>query len=248
LEIYILVLLFFTGLFAGVLNAVAGGATFFTFPALMLAGLSPLSANATNFIATAPGNIAALPAFWDELKIIGKKIFAPLIISAIGGLLGAVVLFSLGANIFKNLVPYLMGFATILFLAAPRLRKIVINTNLKSKIVPLVLLLSFAVYGGYFGAGLGQIALAVLILIGFENLHKANAMKNAVIASISLPASIIYIYSGEVFWPYALVMAVGAAIGGFTGGKISKSIPQIYLRFFIIGLGTLLTIYYFIII
>jgi len=248
LEIYILVLLFFTGLFAGVLNAVAGGATFFTFPALMLAGLSPLSANATNFIATAPGNIAALPAFWDELKIIGKKIFAPLIISAIGGLLGAVVLFSLGANIFKNLVPYLMGFATILFLAAPRLRKIVLNTNLKSKIVPLVLLLSFAVYGGYFGAGLGQIALAVLILIGFENLHKANAMKNAVIASISLPASIIYIYSGEVFWPYALVMAVGAAIGGFTGGKISKSIPQVYLRFFIIGLGTLLTIYYFIII
>ena len=248
MEIYILVLLFFTGLFAGVLNAVAGGATFFTFPALMLAGLSPLSANATHFIATAPGNIAALPAFWDELKIIGKKIFAPLIISAIGGLLGAVVLFSLGANIFKNLVPYLMGFATILFLAAPRLRKIVLNTNLKSKIVPLVLLLSFAVYGGYFGAGLGQIALAVLILIGFENLHKANAMKNAVIASISLPASIIYIYSGEVFWPYALVMAVGAAIGGFTGGKISKSIPQIYLRFFIIGLGTLLTIYYFIII
>ena len=248
MEIYILVLLFVTGLFAGVLNAVAGGATFFTFPALMLAGLSPLSANATNFIATAPGNIAALPAFWDELKIIGKKIFAPLIISAIGGLLGAVVLFSLGANIFKNLVPYLMGFATILFLAAPRLRKLVLNTNLKSKIVPLVLLLSFAVYGGYFGAGLGQIALAVLILIGFENLHKANAMKNAVIASISLPASIIYIYSGEVFWPYALVMAVGAAIGGFTGGKISKSIPQIYLRFFIIGLGTLLTIYYFIII
>jgi len=248
LEIYILVLLFFTGLFAGVLNAVAGGATFFTFPALMLAGLSPLSANATNFIATAPGNIAALPAFWDELKIIGKKIFAPLIISAIGGLLGAVVLFSLGANIFKNLVPYLMGFATILFLAAPRLRKLVLNTNLKSKIVPLVLLLSFAVYGGYFGAGLGQIALAVLILIGFENLHNANAMKNAVIASISLPASIIYIYSGEVFWPYALVMSVGAAIGGFTGGKISKSIPQIYLRVFIIVLGTLLTIYYFIII
>ena len=242
MEIYILVLLFFTGLFAGVLNAVAGGATFFTFPALMLAGLSPLSANATNFIATAPGNIAALPAFWDELKIIGKKIFAPLIISAIGGLLGAVVLFSLGANIFKNLVPYLMGFATILFLAAPRLRKLVLKTNLKSKIVPLVLLLSFAVYGGYFGAGLGQIALAVLILIGFENLHKANAMKNAVIASISLPASIIYIYSGEVFWPYALV------IGGFTGGKISKSIPQIYLRVFIIVLGTLLTIYYFIII
>jgi uncharacterized protein len=246
LEIYILVLLFFTGLFAGVLNAVAGGATFFTFPALMLAGLSPLSANATNFIATAPGNIAALPAFWDELKIIGKKIFAPLIISAIGGLLGAVVLFSLGANIFKNLVPYLMGFATILFLAAPRLRKLVLKTNLKSKIVPLVLLLSFAVYGGYFGAGLGQIALAVLILIGFENLHKANAMKNAVIASISLPASIIYIYSGEVFWPYALVMSIGAAIGGFTGGKISKSIPQNYLRVFIIVLGTLLTVYYFI--
>jgi hypothetical protein len=247
LEIYILLLLFFAGLFAGILNAVAGGATFFTFPALMLAGLSPLSANATNFIATAPGNIAALPAFWNELKLIGKKIFAPLIISAIGGLIGAFILFSLGANIFKNLVPYLMGFATILFISAPKLRRLVIKTNFQSKMVPLVLLLSFAIYGGYFGAGLGQIALAVLILIGFENLHTANAMKNAVIASISLPASVIYIYSGEVFWPYALIMCIGSAIGGFAGGKISKSIPQVYLRVFIIFFGTILTIYYFMI-
>ena len=247
MEIYILVLLFLAGLFAGILNAVAGGATFFTFPALMLAGLSPLSANATNFIATAPGNIAALPAFWDELKLIGKKIFAPLIISAVGGLLGAIILFSLGANIFKNLVPYLMGFATILFITAPKLRKLVIKTTLKLKMAPFVLLLSFAIYGGYFGAGLGQIALAVLILIGFENLRTANAMKNAVISSISLPASIIYIYSGEVFWPYALIMCIGAAIGGFTGGKISKLIPQIYLRIFIIFFGTILTIYYFVI-
>jgi len=245
LEIHILIVLFITGLLAGVLNAIAGGTTFFTFPALMWAGLSPLSANATNFIATAPGNIAALPAFLTELRIIGKRIIVPVILSMIGGVVGAFILFSLGANIFENLVPYLMGFATILFVAAPHLRKLVLRSSIRTGVIPAILLLIFAIYGGYFGAGLGQIALAVLILIGFENLHTANAMKNAVISAISIPASIIYIVSGEVFWPYAAVMCVGTTIGGFTGGKFSKWVSPFYLRVFIIVLGALLTIYYF---
>ena len=245
LEILFLISLFIIGFFAGILNAVAGGATFLTFPALMLAGLSPVSANATNFIATAPGNIAALPAFKNELRTIGKSIYGAILICSFGSILGAVILFSLGADIFKSLIPYLMGFATLLFIIAPKLRKKFVGLSLSSQKLPIILLFAFSIYGGYFGAGLGQIALAVLLLIGFEDLRTANAMKNAVIASISLPASIIYIMSGEVFWPYAIVMFLGSAGGGYAGGRLAISLPQDCIRKIVIIFGALLTLYYF---
>ncbi len=244
MEILFFLVLFITGFLAGILNAVAGGATFLTFPALMLAGLSPVSANATNFIATAPGNIAALPAFKNELRMIGKEIYGPILICSFGSIFGAIILFSLGADIFKSLIPYLMGFATLLFIFAPKLRKKLVGLSLKSQKLPIILLFAFSIYGGYFGAGLGQIALAVLILIGFEDLRTANAMKNAVIASISFPASIIYIMSGEVFWPYAVVMFLGSAGGGYAGGRLAISLPQNNIRKIVIIFGALLTIYY----
>lgn len=246
MEILFLIVLFVTGFFAGILNAIAGGATFLTFPALMLAGLPPVSANATNFIATAPGNIAALPAFKNELRTIGKRIYRPTLICAFGSIFGAIILFSLGADIFKSLIPYLMGFATFLFIFAPRIRQKIVGLSLSSQKLPIILLFAFSIYGGYFGAGLGQIALAVLILIGFEDLRTANAMKNAVIASISLPASIIYIMSGEVFWPYAAVMFLGSAGGGYVGGRLAIALPQNYIRKIVIVFGALLTGYYFV--
>ena len=245
MDILLLTLLLVIGFFAGVLNAIAGGATFLTFPALMLAGLSPVSANATNFIATAPGNIAALPAFKNELKAVGRRIYLPIVVCVLGSIFGAIILFSLGAEIFKNLVPYLMGFATLLFIAAPKIRKKILKSSPNSQNLSIIFLFVFAIYGGYFGAGLGQIALAILILIGFENLRTANAMKNAVIASISIPASIIYIMSGEVFWPYATVMFLGSAGGGFIGGKLAILLPQNYIKNIVIIFGAFLTIYYF---
>ena len=125
LGIGITLLLFGTGVLAGALNAVAGGATFFTFPALILAGLPPLVANATNFVALVPSNIAALPAFRTELKSLGRKLIAPLNVGATGGLIGALALINLGGDLFASAVPYLMGFATILFAAAPTIRRAV---------------------------------------------------------------------------------------------------------------------------
>ena len=248
LGIWITLLLFGAGVAAGVLNAVAGGATFFTFPALILSGLSPLMANATNFIALVPSNFAALPAFRTELKALGRELVAPIATGALGGLIGALALVYLGGDLFASAVPYLMGFATILFAAAPYIRRAVERqSNSPSKrgsICPLLLLFVFSAYGGYFGAGLGQIILAALVLSGYDDFHVTNALKNGVIAAISLLAVAVYGFSGAVSLPHAVIMMIGATVGGYLGGAVSKRVPQNALRIGVIVFGALLTVYY----
>jgi uncharacterized membrane protein YfcA len=230
MDIWVALFLFAAGVVAGGLNAVAGGASFFTFPALILAGLPPLVANATNFVALVPGNIAALPAFRNELRLLGRSIWLPLFIAAMGGLSGALLLINLGGGLFADAVPYLMAAATVLFASAPYIRRAVArssnspqNTN---SLVAMGVLFVFSVYGGYFGAGLGQIILAALILNGYEDFHLSNALKNCVIASISLFSVLVYALSGSVSWMPALFMMAGAALGGFAGGAFSKFVSQ----------------------
>ncbi len=243
-------LLFVAGVAAGALNAVAGGATFFTFPALMLSGLPPLVANATNFVALVPSNFAALPAFRAELKALGRKLIALLVIGAMGGLIGALALVNLGGDLFTSLVPYLMGFATVLFATAPYIRRAVERQNgrpaNRGAIAPMILLFVFSVYGGYFGAGLGQIILATLVLSGYDDFHISNALKNSIIAAISLVSVAVYGFSGAVSLPHAIIMMMGATVGGYLGGSMSKRVPQKALRIGVIVFGTLLTIYYFV--
>lgn len=245
----ILILLFIAGLLAGALNAVAGGATFFTFPALMLAGLPPLVANATNFVALVPGNMAALPAFRTELKKLGKDLFPPVFIGAVGGLLGAITLVRLGGDIFADVVPYLMAMATFLFAVAPHVRDFaqqrMPRDKNKASWLGLTLLFGLSLYGGYFGAGLGQIILAAMILYGYDDFHEINAIKNSVISAISLLSVAVYGLSGAVSWPHALVMMLGATIGGYMGGMVSKFVPQKALRLGVIVFGVFLTVYYF---
>jgi uncharacterized membrane protein YfcA len=243
-------LLFVAGVGAGALNAVAGGATFFTFPALILSGLTPFVANATNFVALVPSNIAALPAFWVELKALGRKLIAPLVTGAMGGLIGALALVNLGGDLFTSLVPYLMGFATMLFATAPYIRRAVERRKTRptngGAIAPMLFLFVFSVYGGYFGAGLGQIILASLVLSGYDDFHVSNALKNSIIAAISLVSVMVYGFSGAVSFPHAIIMMLGATVGGYLGGSMSKRVPQKALRFGVIIFGTMLTIYYFV--
>jgi uncharacterized membrane protein YfcA len=242
--------LFGAGVAAGALNAVAGGATFFTFPALMLSGLTPLVANATNFVALVPSNIAALPAFRAELKTLGRELIAPLATGATGGLIGALALVNLGGDLFASLVPYLMGFATVLFATAPYIRQAVERRNgrpiNRGAIAPMLLLFVFSIYGGYFGAGLGQIILATLVLSGYDDFHITNALKNSIIAAISLLSVAVYGFSGAVSLPHAIIMMLGATVGGYLGGSVSKRVPQKALRVGVIVFGALLTIYYFV--
>lgn len=241
-------LLFAVSILAGGLNAAAGGATFFTFPALVAAGLSPIAANATNYLALVPANIAALPAYRAELRTLGRRMVVPVVSAAFGGLFGAVLLFRLGGDWFASLVPYLMGFATLLFVLAPRLNRLVSRLGrggAQSPLVAALLTFLFATYGGYFGAGLGQIMMAALVIAGTSNLHQANALKNVTISAISLLAVVVYAASGLVAWEAALVMAVGATIGGFVGGRVARSLPQQGLRWVVIVMGLFLTGYYF---
>lgn len=241
-------LLFVAAMLGGGLSAVAGGATFFTFPALLFVGLPPLAANATNFVALVPSNIAALPAYGAELRAIGPGLFGLMAVAGLGGFAGAILLLAMGGGVFATLVPYLLGVATVLFAAAPYLRRWFRSPHDPAKRnVPLAMMLLFgySVYGGYFGAGLGQIMLAALMLYGVEDFHLANALKNGVISAISLVAVCVYGLSGAVAWPEAIVMMTGAAIGGFFGGRMSKHVPQRVLRYGVIGFGLFLTIFYF---
>ncbi len=245
-----MIFLFGAGLAGGGLSAVAGGASFFTFPALILLGLSPLVANATNFVALVPSNMAALPAFRSELRQLGRSILIPVFVGSVGGLTGALILINLGGGFFAIAVPYLMGAATILYAVAPHIRKAISHIHRAdgNRNSPGVMFLLFvlSIYGGYFGAGLGQIVMAALILNGYDDFHITNALKNAVISAISIFSVLVYGLSDTVSWSHALIMMAGAIIGGYSGGAVSKHIPQKALRSGVIVFGTFLTIYYFV--
>ncbi|MFY0309888.1 sulfite exporter TauE/SafE family protein [Leisingera sp. D0M16] len=231
------------GMLAGAVNAMAGGGTFFTFPVLIWAGLPPMVANITNMVALLPANLAALPAFRAELAALGRRSLLPLVISVVGGTFGALLLLWLGAAAFAAAVPYLIAFATLLFAAAPRLRRHVQGLT-AGQAVPAAVLLLFSVYGGYFGAGLGQITLAALILAGFGSLHEANALKNAMVFAVSLMAVMIFGLSGQVAWGHALVMMLSSAAGGYLGGVLSLLLSPSLLRGGIIAFGSFLSLYY----
>lgn len=252
LELGVTMMLFAAAVVAGGLNAVAGGASFFTFPALLLAGLPPLTANATNFVALMPSNIAALPAFRKELHSFGKILVLPLLTAALGALVGALLLMMLGGHFFASAVPYLMAFATALFAVAPSLRRVsetqrqYRSTARPKLLTPLLFLFVVSIYGGYFGAGLGQIVMAALILQGQKSFHLANAGKNAIISVISLISVGVYGVSGAISLPHAVIMMLGASIGGYYGGAFSKYVPEKVLRLVVISFGATLTLAYFI--
>ena len=250
LDFLTLVVLAAAGILAGVINAVAGGASFVSFPVLLWAGLNPLAANVTNMVALLPSNLAALPAYRAQLRKLGRTVWPSFWMGVAGGVAGAALLLALGEGLFASAVPWLMAAATFLFAFAPRLRAWVTGSavgagaGLGAAGMGLVFL--FAIYGGYFGAGVGQIMLAALIVVGYDDFHDANALKNLTVGAISIVAVAVVIFSGQVHWAYALIMAVGSAIGGYFGGSASQMVPQIYLRWGIIAFGVILTVYFFI--
>ena len=246
-----MVVLAFAGIFAGATNAIAGGGTFFTFPVLIWAGLPPLVANTTNMVALLPANGTALPPMRVQLRKLGRRVLVPVIAGVVGGTTGAILLLFLGDVVFAYAVPYLIGFATLLFATAPTLRrKLAAATSAGGDPSPVgtaLLVLIFSIYGGYFGAGIGQILRAAMILIGFEDWREANALKNLVSFSISLVAVMIFVWSGTVHWAFALVMMVSSAVGGYLGGTLSVVAPQHLIRRGIIAFGCCLTLYYFVV-
>lgn len=234
------------GVLAGVVNAVAGGATLLTFPALMAAGLPPVVANATNFVGLLPSNAAALPAYRHELLRLGKVLWPLCLIAATGAVLGSMLLIVSPPEVFITLVPFLILLATLLFAFGERLRRLLlVLAGEKAQHVSYGLLLVFSVYGGYFGAGVGIILLATVQLMGFTAFHSANSIKNLLNAGFCVLGILIFGLNDLIAWPEALTLMAGSTIGGFAGGHYAQLVNERLLRAAVVALGLVLSGVYF---
>ena len=238
-------LLFIAAFFAGALNAVAGGGSFLTLPALVVAGVPPVAANATGTFSLLPGYIASAWALRQEIKELKGPSLALLMgVSVVGGSLGAALLLWTPERVFDGLIPWLLLAATALFMLAPYLVSAKKSGNASTTATALVVL-AVAIYGGYFNGGLGILLLAAFGMVGISNLHIANGLKNVVSALLTAIAVIIYIAGGLIYWPQALWMMIAATLGGYFGARASRHVPTHYLRWGIVVIGLLMTLYFF---
>ncbi len=235
------------GLIGGIWNAIAGGATLFTFPALMAVGLPPVVANATNYLALLLSNAAALPAYREELKGLGKTLLPLLFVSGLGAIVGSLLLLVSDPDIFVVLIPFLILIATLLFATGDALRSWLLSIagEAKSSLMIYVALFVSSIYGGYFGAGLGIILLAIAQIMGFSDFHVANSIKNLLATSFTILSILIFGIGGLIAWPEAMTMMVGSSVCGYLGGSYAKRVNQSILKILVIAFGILLSLIYF---
>jgi uncharacterized membrane protein YfcA len=233
-------------------NSVAGGGTFFTVPALIFTGVAPTIANATSTLALWPGNAASAVAYRRELVQVERKLLWLLtVISILGSILGAILLLTTPQATFVFLLPYLVFGATCLFafsdLIARRARqsgeKVILTRGRLNWILFGQFLVS--IYCGYFGGGGSIMMLALLVLIGLPGIHVVNALKTFLSAAQSSVAVVIFALAGVILWPQALLMVLGAIIGGYGGASVARKIAPEWIRLCIILVGLTLTVYFF---
>jgi uncharacterized protein len=247
------VLLAVAGLLAGVMNAVAGGGTFLTFPALVFTGIPSVAANQTSTIAVFPGQFAS---FWAYRKILAAQTRTVVVLgltSLFGGAVGATILLNTSTPAFDLLVPWLLLGATLMFAFGDRLRRRlgfrlvdasgVIGWNALSKAAFLQLIIG--IYGGFYGAGAGILELAVLDMLGLENIHLANALKVILTTAFNTLAVVIFLAVGKIYWTAALIVGSAAIVGGYSGAWIAQRLPQAWVRGFVIVVGATMTVYFF---
>ncbi|WP_350447716.1 sulfite exporter TauE/SafE family protein [Pseudomonas solani] len=245
-----ILLLLLAGFAAGGMNALAGGGTFFSFPALLAAGLPPVTANATNAVALWPASLAASWAARDQLRPLGRWLLPLVAISLLGGLGGGLLLLAGGDEVFRRLIPWLLLAATLLFAASPWLSRLV-NRQREAGALPRhgvaggLAHALVAVYGGYFGAGMGILQLAAFSIEGHP-LLRANALKNLLSSTIYSVAVVTFVAAGRVSWAELAVLLGAASCGGYAGGALARRLPSRWLRWLVIAVGTGMTAYYFI--
>jgi len=244
---YALILLAALG--AGVINAIAGGGTLLSFPALVAIGVSPVLANATNTAALVPGSLAGMLGFRRNLAEVPRWMLLLTIPSLAGGALGAVILLHTSTKTFSRLVPFLILGATLLLasqeLIARRLRRFVESQERASPgWITFAFTFQFLVgiYGGYFGAGIGILMLAALGLLGMKDLHQMNGLKNLLAIGINGIAAAYFIASGAVLWRYAIAMALASIAGGFLGARLAHRLGRTFVRGAVVAIGLVMTI------
>ena len=242
-----LLVLVLAGLAAGALNAVAGGGTFLSFPALVWLGVPPVMANATATLTALPGYLGSAWAFRRHVRAEGaiglKAMFA---LSVLGGLSGALLLMVTPDEVFVGVVPWLLLVATVLFALGPRLLPLLTDGGGVGPVFSTLVLFAVSVYGGYFNGGLGIMLLAAFGLMGFTNLHGMNGLKNALSAILSSVSALTYASAGLIAWDSALVLALATAVGGYLGGHWSRRIRNTAtLRAGIVAVGLAMTVAFF---
>ena len=234
----------------GAVNALAGGGTLITFPMLTAVGVPAVAANITNTVALCPGYLGATFAQMKDLRGQSLRLWILLPVSVVGGIGGGLLLIHSGDQLFRRLVPFLILFAVGLLAAQDTLRAFVTRRAGRSGTVTLhdawavFPVLPAAVYGGYFGAGVSVIVLAVLGLVLEDSLTRLNALKQAISFSINIAAAIFFLFSGQVVWTAAGIMAVGALAGGALGGRLAGRIRPILLRRIVVTVGLVVAMIY----
>jgi uncharacterized membrane protein YfcA len=236
----------------GLVNALAGGGTLITFPMLIAVGVPPVAANVTNTVALCPGYLGATFAQMKDLRDQKRTLLFLLPSGLLGGIAGAILLLHTSDKTFQKLIPYLILLAVVLLAFQDQLRIWVMerfsNQGRKhlSAVWAILPVIPAAIYGGYFGAGVSVMVLAVIGLVLDDSFTRLNALKQAISFSINIAAAVFFLFSGQVVWLAALVMAIGALGGGALGGRLAGRIKPIVLRRIVIAIGLIVAAVYFV--
>jgi uncharacterized membrane protein YfcA len=234
---------------AGAVNALAGGGTLITFPALVALGFPAVQANITNTVALCPGYLGAAGAQFKEIRDQKKRLWILLPPSAIGGVIGGLLLLYTGERTFRELVPLLILLASGLLAIQEPARKWIASRSGRHRqhvveqwaALPIGIA---AIYGGYFGAGLSVIVLSVLGFVMGDSLTRLNAFKQAIALVVNCAAALFFVFTGAVVWTLAAAMAAGAIIGGILGGRLAGRVNPSLLRWVVVATGTVIGIIY----
>ena len=228
---------------AGAINSVAGGGTLVSFPVLIWIGLPSITANATSTVGISTASLGGMWGYRRELKGLTSRSYVLIVPSALGGIIGAVLLGLTPMHVFDQLVPLLILFATILFMLQEPVQRMIKrgsagHANSRSWVAgAIVFQFLVALYGGYFGAGIGILMLAALGILGYTDIHQMNGLKNLLTLFINGVAALYFITMGMVSWPWALMMATGAIAGGYGGAGVARRIGPKGVRRIVILVG-----------
>jgi uncharacterized membrane protein YfcA len=239
-------LLLVSAFLAGAINSMAGGGSFFTFPALVFTGVPPVAANASSTVALVPGSFASAYAYRRDFAALESFGFRNwLLVSLAGGVTGAILLIVTPNTTFVHIIPWLLLLATLAFAFGNA-----INAWLRQRVqigAPALLVVLFAVstYGGYFGGGAGMMILAMFSLYGLTDIHAMNGAKTLLGGALNAMAVIVFIVAHQVYWRQSLLMMVASIAGGLAGATLAKKIPREAIRVVVISVGAAMTVYFF---
>ncbi|MEL7292820.1 MAG: sulfite exporter TauE/SafE family protein [Pseudomonadota bacterium] len=247
------ILLFGAGVLGGILNSIAGGGSFITFPALMFVGLPAIAANATNTFAVCAGYLSGAYGFRQDIAHSATKLPSIIVISLLGGALGAYLLLNVSEQQFIIAIPWLLLFATLLFLFGHHLSAWLTRAARASSLHPLwsqvsigLLLLLVSSYGGFFNAGLGVIVLSYLVLAGYSDINQMNGLKLLVSSCVSVIAIAVFVLDGVIDWQKGFAVMIGTLVGGYVAARVSRKVEQKYVKGFVALSSIFMTLYFFI--